>query len=189
MDYSPKEVNEAYWCELTKKASEKYKKTMRRMDSCEDFVRDDSFHGHEAPNHMMYKLETLYSKDGHRAYEFLVEYDKWEPTVGIYYGCKGLILDGDTDEEKTRFDSEWKEIKEELTFILNNVFTTIDFTPRFKPTNNLNNATYWPFWVTLNENEDIIKVAARATRIIREVYKRYHYCPRKAVNNLESDIL
>ena len=47
------------------------------------------FNGNKAPHHMMYKLGTLYSKDGCRGYEFLIEYDVYEPVVGIYYGCKG----------------------------------------------------------------------------------------------------
>ncbi len=53
-----------------------------------------TLHHKDAPNHLMYKVDTLYSKDGHRAYEFLLEYDVYEPTVGIYYGCKGLTLPG-----------------------------------------------------------------------------------------------
>lgn len=53
-----------------------------------------SFHGIGAPNHLMYKIDTLYSQDGHRAFEFLIEYDVYEPSVGIYYGCKGLTLEG-----------------------------------------------------------------------------------------------
>ena len=47
------------------------------------------------------------------------------------------------------------------------------FTHRFKPTNNANNHTYWPFWITLHEDEDIVEVGARAVRLIRSVYEGY----------------
>ena len=88
-----RERNRKHWEELNGIASEFYKKKMRLLDEVEDFKADASFHGNKAPHHMMYKLETLYSKDGCRGYEFLIEYDVYEPVVGIYYGCKGLILD------------------------------------------------------------------------------------------------
>ena len=173
MAYSPTEVNEAYWRKLTEIASESLQNKMRQMDSLTDFHRDDSFLGNRASNHMMYKLDTLYSMDGHRGYEFLVEYDIWEPTIGIYYGCKGLILEGEVDKELMTFDEEWNQIKNEVLFVLNNIFPEKDFTHRFKPTNNANDNTYWPFWISLYEDEDIIEVAARATVVIRNIYKKY----------------
>ncbi len=173
MAYSPTEVNKAYWRKLTEAASKSLQDKMRLMDSLTDFHRDDSFLGNKAPNHMMYKLETLYSKDGHRAYEFLVEYDIWEPTVGIYYGCKGLILKGDVDKELVTFDEEWNQIMNEVLYVLNNIFPEKDFSHRFKPTNNANDNTYWPFWISLYEDEDIIEVAARATIAIRNIYEKF----------------
>jgi hypothetical protein len=173
MAYAPTKENEAYWRKLTEAASEGLQKKMKYLDVVKDFRRDDSFLGNKAPNHMMYKLETLYSKDGRRGYEFLIEYDIWEPTVGIYYGCKGLVLEGEVDKELVTFDEEWKQIKNEVLYVLNNIFPEKDFTHRFKPTNNANDNTYWPFWISLYEDEDIIEVAARATIIIRNIYKKY----------------
>jgi len=173
MAYSPTEVNKAYWRKLTVAASKSLQEKMRLLDDSDDFYRDDSFLGNKSPNHMMYKLDTLYSKDGHRAYEFLVEYDIWEPTVGIYYGCKGLILKGDVDKELMTFDEEWNQIMNEVLYVLNNIFPEKDFTHRFKPTDNANDNTYWPFWISLYEDEDIIEVAARATIAIRNIYKKF----------------
>ena len=173
MAYSPTEVNERYWRKLTEAASKSLQDKMQQLDGVDVFRRDDSFLGNKAPNHMMYKLESLFSKDGHREYEFLIEYDKWEPTVGIYYGCKGLIHDGEVDEEIVKFDEEWNEIINEVLYVLNNTFPEKDYTHRFKPTNNANDNTYWPFWISLYEDEDIIKVAARATIIIRNIYQKY----------------
>ena len=173
MAYAPTEVNKAYWQKLTEAASKGLQEKMQLLDEITDFHRNDSFLGNRSSNHMMYKLEPLYSKDGHRAYEFLVEYDKWEPTVGIYYGCKGLILKGDLNEEIATFDKEWSQIMNEVLYVLNNIFPEKDYTHRFKQTNNANDNTYWPFWISLYEDEDIIEVAARATMVIRKIYKRY----------------
>jgi len=173
MAYSPTEVNEKYWRKLTEASSKSLQEKMLLLDDDPDFRRDDSFLGNKARNHMMYKLESLFSKDGHREYEFLVEYDIWEPTVGIYYGCKGLIHDGEVDKEIVKFDEEWNEIINEVLYVLNNTFPEKDFKHRFKPTNNANDNTYWPFWISLYEDEDIKEVAARATIIIRNIYKKY----------------
>lgn len=71
---------------------------------------------------MMYKLGTLYSKDGCRGYEFLIEYDVYEPVVGIYYGCKGLILDGNDEDGEKMFNEEWKDIRYYVTAVLENTF-------------------------------------------------------------------
>jgi hypothetical protein len=173
MAYSPTEVNEKYWRKLTEAASQSLQEKMHLLDDVDGFTRDNSFHGNKASNHMMYKLESLFSKDGHREYEFLVEYDIWEPTVGIYYGCKGLIHEGEVDKEIAKFDEEWNVIINEVLYVLNNTFPEKDYTHRFKPTNNANDNTYWPFWISLYEDEDIIDVAARATIIIRNIYHKY----------------
>ena len=173
MAYSPTEVNKKYWRELTEAASDSLQKKMHFLDDADGFRRDDSFLGNKAPNHMMYKLESLFSKDGHREYEFLIEYDIWKPTVGIYYGCKGLIHDGELDKEIAKFNDEWAEIQNEVLYVLNNTFPEKDFSKRFKPTNNANDNTYWPFWISLYEDEDIKEVAARATKIIRNIYQKF----------------
>lgn len=175
--------NKNYWERMTAKASEGYKSKMKRLSNAtgeeksrllEDFRRDDSYLGKAAPHHIMYKLgEPLKSKDGCRAYEFLIEYDIYEPTVGIYYGCKGLTLKGDHNQQIEFFNKEWEEIEEKLAKILSNTFPGKSFVHRFKLTNNANNSTYWPFWITLYEEEDIVGVAARATRIIKNVYKKH----------------
>lgn len=60
------------------------------------WCRDDSFLGIPAANEIEYKLGgPLISLDGTRAYEFLIEFCVNEPNAGIYYGVKGLTLEGD----------------------------------------------------------------------------------------------
>lgn len=171
MSYTPNSANEAYWRKYTEEASLFYKTKMLELGTIEELR--GSFHGTDAPNHLMYKIDTLYSKDGHRAYEFLIEYDILDPTVGIYYGCKGLTLSRfDHSKEIEIFKDEWEQIRAEVCTILNNTFPGKDFVMRIKKTNNANDNTFWPFWFSLYEEEDIKEVGLRAVYIIRNVYKR-----------------
>lgn len=162
-----------FWKKLNAESSQFYIKKIKELDNVSELHRDDSFLFHKAPFHMMYKLGTIERKDLGRAYEFLIEYEVTEPTVGIYYGCKGLILDGRDEEQIEEFNKEWEILKPVVTFYLNCTFPGKDFTFRFKPTNNSNDHTYWPFWVSLYEDEDIIDVGYRATAIIRKIYEGY----------------
>lgn len=172
MSYTPTAINEAYWRKYTEEASKVYTAKMLRL-GCLEHLKG-TLHHRDAPNHLMYKVDTLYSKDGHRAYEFLLEYDVYEPTVGIYYGCKGLTLPGfDHGDEIEVFKKEWAAIKAETCTILNNTFPGKDFVNRLKATNNANDNTFWPFWISLYEEEDIRKVGLRAVTVIRNVYKRF----------------
>lgn len=123
---------------------------------------------------LMHRIDTLYSKDGHRLYEFLIEYDVESPSVGIYYGCRGVTVDGfDHTQEIAQFRHDYDMVKTEICRVLNNTFLDKDFSHRLKLTDNANDGTYWLFWITLNEEEDICDVGVNATTIIRNVFKRY----------------
>ena len=163
--------NILYWKRLTDHASEFYIAKMKKLDGVRSVKRDDTFHGHKAPFHLMYKLKTIIHEG--RGYEFLIEYKIDEPTVGIYYGVKGLIMDGDDDHQINEFNKEWETLEGTVTYYLNAVFPGKDFSVRYKPTNNANDHTYWPFWITLYEDEDIIKVGLRALKIISKIYQEY----------------
>ena len=123
---------------------------------------------------LMHRIDTLYSKDGHRLYEFLIEYDVESPSVGIYYGCRGVTVDGfDHTQEIAQFRHDYDMVKTEICRVLNNTFLDKDFSHRLKLTDNANDGTYWLFWITLNEEEDICDVGVNATTMIRNVFKRY----------------
>ena len=123
---------------------------------------------------LMHRIDTLYSKDGRRLYEFLIEYDVESPSVGIYYGCRGVTVDGfDHTQEIEHFRHDYDKVKTEMCRVLNNTFLDKDFSHRLKLTDNANDGTYWLFWITLNEEEDICDVGVNATTIIRNVFKRY----------------
>lgn len=171
MTYTSYSLNEKYWRQFTEESTQFYKSKMLEL-APESELRG-SVLGITTPNHWMYKLDTLYSTDGQRGYEFCIEYDTYEPQVGIYYGCKGLTLNGAShDEQIVIFMREWERIKGEVCTMLNNTFPDKEFSHRFKMTNNANDNSFWPFWITLNEDEDIRKVGLRALNIIRQVYKR-----------------
>lgn len=153
---------------------------LSKMDSVKEFERDDRFFGHDDDLHIQYKYRFkggktfLMSKDGHRAYEFLIEFDKKNTSYGIYYGCRTYICEGYNQEEENQLVvEEWNALRGEVCEILNNTFPNKDFSKRFRPTNNAENRTFWPFWITLGPEEDIVMVAARATALIASVYERY----------------
>lgn len=138
------------------------------------FRRDDSYNGIFAKHHTMYKLDDLHNKDNSIVYEFLIEFDKNDPCLGIYYGCKGLIKKGDNLEQQKIMMDEWNSyIRDKVLDRLNKTFPEKNFNNRFKPTDNANDNTFWPFWISLQEDENLLEVAVRATIIIRDEYKRY----------------
>ena len=126
------------------------------------------------PNHLMYRIETLQSQDGHRLYEFLIEYDMKSPSEGIYYGCRGITIAGYNHEtEIEQFRRDWDTLKPEVCRVLNNTFPDKDYSMRFRLTDNANTNTYWLFWISLYEDEDIHQVGVVATEKIRDVFKQY----------------
>ena len=128
----------------------------------------------ELPATLMYRIDTLVSADNHRLYEFVIEYDVDTPAEGIYYGCRGITVMGNNHPHEIEcFRQEREIVLPEICQILNNTFPHKDFSFRFKLADNADNNTYWLFWLTLNEEEDIMKVGLTAATIIRNVFRRY----------------
>lgn len=167
-----------------------YVKTISRFDEDKRFVRDDTYHNKTSGHHIVYKLilnpeaielkdrTRILNKEKTRGYEFLIEFDKNKPSYGIYYGCRGLILGDNQTQEILNFQEEWENIlKPKVCEILNNTFQLNNYYQRCLLTDNANNKTYWPFWIRLSEDEDILEVAGLATRLIYNVYKLYLETP------------
>lgn len=170
--YSTKS-NDYYAAKYVAEASLFYEEKMLQLVDGEREKLRTSVQGVPLPNHLAYKLDPLYSKDGHRMYEFLIEYHTKKPSEGIYYGCRGVTLTGyEHKEEIEQFRAEWEQIKSEVCTILNNTFPAKDYSHRFRMTDNANDQTYWVFWISLYEDEDIQEVGVRAIHIIRSIYKR-----------------
>lgn len=172
---------------------------LKRLDGCnsndeekymlDDWYRDDSFLGNPAERHIMYKLgKPLISRDGKRAYEFLIEFDVNDPSIGIYYGVKGLILEGNLQDQIEMFMKEFYGLSMEdyiqgrdpyhaeslqiiISKYLNATFPDKDFLQRFRFTDNANDNTFWPFWIAADPEEDIIWETARVVSIIKRIYK------------------
>lgn len=54
---------------------------------------------------------------------------------------------------------------------LNATFPGKDFSQRFMFTDNACDRTFWPFWIAVEPEEDIVRETARAVSIIRRIYK------------------
>jgi hypothetical protein len=122
----------------------------------------------------MYHVDVLHSHDGHRAYEFLIEYCTNDPSVGIYYGCRGFTKKQYSHaKEIQQFRREFAELKDELIQKLNRKFLGKDFTYRLLPTDNTDSKTYWLFWIQLQPDEDINGVALTATTLIRDIFAKH----------------
>ncbi len=135
----------------------------------EDMVRDRFM-----PSNRMYKYgPPITTPDECRAYTFNVEYCTDTPSEGIYYGAFGIVLKGTIDDQKDNFDREWAAIRPIAAQVLGNTFDNPYFNLLFRETDNVDHDTYWPFWLSLGEDEDIVEVAFRAVRIIRRIYKAY----------------
>lgn len=185
--YQTNPKNQAYREKYNKEASDYYENKMLQLGALEEMVgwvenQGDRVH---LPHHLMYRVgEPIVSADGHRSYEFLIEYHRKKPSEGIYYGCRGNTCKGFShDEEIEVFRSEWLEVKDELARVLNNNFPEKDFSQRFKMTDNANDNTYWLFWISLVEDEDINQVGVSAVKVIRTFFEKYLFGELSIGNN------
>lgn len=162
------QTDKYYW---VNRASERHISRMLTLATADQLQGD--LMGVATPQHMMYRPEVLTSADRHRRYEFLIEYDIYNPSQGIYFGCKAITLPGyDHQEEIAKAMADWATVKPHVLQRLNNVFVDKDFTHRFKDTDNDNNNTFWSFWITLYEDEDPREVGVRALSVIAGVYRQ-----------------
>ncbi len=170
------------WASIIDEASDIYKYRMKSfyetmINSHNKYLqgwrRDDSFgRSYKSKDHIIYKLgNNLLSKDASLEYEFCIEYNITKPSNGIYYGVRVTILSGDENEQVDRMMKEFQFIKELMAKILSNTFPGKKFSSRFRLTDNIHNSTYWPFWLSLYEEENISEVAARSVYIIKNIYK------------------
>ena len=166
-----------------------YLDKMKQLVAAEGFVREDikdDFY------HIIYRYrpkdsnKPFHSIDG-RDYDFVIEYHRGKPSEGIYYGIKGEVTSGDLKEQCEKFREEWpnifmkehknrsslSDLQKATTDILNDTFLWKDFLKCFKPTDNFNKKRYWLFWITLNDDEDVISVAALAVKLISKSFEEY----------------
>lgn len=129
--------------------------------------------GKPDPRYLMYRVETLLSPDGGRRYEFLIEYDIYNPSQGIYFGCKSVTMpEHRHSRELSLANDDWQHVRPHAMLRLNNIFIDKDFTYRFQDTDNANDNTYWPFWISLYEDEDPQALAVRALSTIAAAYRQ-----------------
>ena len=166
-----------------------YLDKMKQLVAAEGFVREDikdDFY------HIIYRYrptdsnKPFHSIEG-RDYDFVIEYHRGKPSEGIYYGIKGEVTSGNLEEQCDKFRKEWpnifmkehkdrnslSDLQKATTDILNDTFLWKDFLKCFKPTDNFSKRRYWLFWITLNDDEDVISVAALAVKLISKSFAEY----------------
>lgn len=177
-----------------------YLDKMKKLTEAEGFVREDikGDFNHIIYRYRPDGAEKPFRSVDGRDYDFVIEYHRNKPSEGIYYGIKGEVTSGNLEEQCGKFRKEWPNIfmmdkselqkiyqesrgedifwgynfQLELTEILNNTFPWKDFFHCYKPTDNMWEQRYWLFWVTLNDDEDIVKVAARAVKLMAKTFER-----------------
>lgn len=123
--------------------------------------------------YLMFHVETILSPNGTRRYEFLIEYDIYNPSQGIYFGCRSVTMsDHNHTEEILRAYDDWQLIRPHVVLRLNNIFIDKDFSHRFQDTDNANDNTFWPFWISLYEDEDPQALAVRVLLNIATAYRQ-----------------
>lgn len=123
--------------------------------------------------YLMYRVDELVAPDGARRYEFLIEYDIYNPSQGIYFGCKSVTIPGHRHKKEIlNANEDWSRVKSHILRRLNNIFIDKDFSYRFNAADNANDNTYWPFWISLYEDEDPREVATRALSVIAGAYRQ-----------------
>ena len=134
---------------------------------------DCTLRGEKQPNHLMLKIEPLEHPSGNALYEFLIEYDRMDPNVGIYLGFKCLTDAKADHREMIKFYvEEWENLRNHVCTVLNNSFPGKDFRYRFRVTNNGENHTFWPMWISLYDDEDM-DFALTVLRILRRTYQQF----------------
>lgn len=126
------------------------------------------------PRYIEHIEQQLLSADGHRRYDLLIEYDIYHPSHGIYFGCRSTTLpDFNHAEETIAALKEWNAVLPLALRRLNNVFPEKDFSCRLRDTDNDNDRTFWPFWISLHEDESPHAVARTALQILANAYRDY----------------
>ena len=158
-----------YWIN---KASRYHQQRMLSLAPAQELA--GSVRGVKDTNYMKFSHSVIERPEEGRIFEFLIEYDIYNPSQGIYFGCKSVTLPGFSHDTLIRMAiEEWEQIRPFALQRLNNVFVNKDFTHRFRQTDNAHNGTFWPFWISLYEDEDPREVGCRCLDIISGVYKDF----------------
>lgn len=124
------------------------------------------------PRYPAFVVDSIQCPGENRRLDFAVEYDIYNPSQGIYFGCKETTLTASGHQRMcVRTMDEWEKLRPVITRRLNNLFPGTDFTFRFLPPDNNNDNTFWPFWIQAYEGEDLKDFACRVLAEIAKVYR------------------
>lgn len=130
------------------------------------------------PNHLMCKLATLRDEVNLINYEFLIEYDIFDPATEIYYGVKAV---SDKPVSSNHFiecaEQRWGDVLGRNTKRKNKhkrgrKSFYIKYENRFKETDNGNNGTFWPFWIRYDaDKESFVDIVTALKTIFKDFGK------------------
>ncbi|MBD5208140.1 MAG: virulence RhuM family protein [Bacteroidales bacterium] len=130
------------------------------------------------PNHLMCKLATLRDEVNHINYEFLIEYDIFDPSTEIYYGVKAVSDEPVSSNhfiecaEKIWGDVLGRNIKMKNKDKRGRPSFYIKYENRFKETDNGNNGTFWPFWIRYDaDKESFVDVVTALKTVFKDFGK------------------
>lgn len=168
-------LNDYLWEYHTRKAAVPYMEKLLSLVDGDSTRLITTLHGDPYEGYYVYTLDSFpipgYPKG---RYDFMIEFGMKHPSIGIYYGVRSVAEWGSDPLEAIRIsDIQWEEVRLEVTEVLNATFPDLDFSLKFKLTDNADSLTYWPFWLSLESGEDIRDVAVRALMLIRNTYARH----------------
>lgn len=103
----------------------------------------------------------------------LIEFDENRPSFGIYYGCKVQL---NSNLNATTIDSQWESIIEQIkTDFGKHWNNSSKADSRILSCDHEDKAHYWPFWIRLNDDEDIFE-AVRGVQIIIQSLLSQKFC-------------
>lgn len=151
---------------------------IHEYDSTKD-VRPDT-HPDFEPKHLMYKYAVMRDDEHGTTYEFLMEYDIFQPEVEIYYGVKAISDSWETpDDFITQACDLYENICVPLLVAKNSLKEKSVSDPdaykrKFKVTNNANNGTYWLFWCRVESGETAVGMKKAICEFYRILSKNKH---------------
>lgn len=141
-----------------------------------------------APRHLMYKPATMRDNLHGITYEFIIEYDIFHPDVEIYYGIKAISDYWNPGQENPAKAMEFLEnVDEFYSTVVKPILidgrnrisksggaTGVDglHDREFKVTNNLNNGTYWLFWIRVESNSSVKEALERLARFYEGMFRK-----------------
>lgn len=171
-----REKKKELWQRKQKELEILFNKEMSVFEKLKSFIHEEGKDPVFQPNHLMYKVARFRDEAHQTTYEFIFEYDIFEPHVEIYYGIKAISDFPHTEKDFLQFVEQvadgFKDYMINGTDKTPAVDYTIDdeknkpvplkadkrmkvYSKRIKLTNNANDGTFWLVWVRKDSRDSL----------------------------------